>query len=192
MMWKRVVAVTTMLGSMLAQGAAARQCGDFGNDGCGANDHYVWGGGANNKNPHSHCYGPCAPGVACHPVCSEALASNPLLHQNYQALLAAANDGDVSTILELAASAPGFVAFNAERRSLQVKGCTGRSIIANVPVRNSALLRLAMRLPSPAEVLATTLPSTAFYLAMSPLEALGSISVTGHYELDQLLTSPRH
>ena len=151
------VALRTLIVSMLAvtvaRSASAQSCGYF--YACSGDQHYVWGAPENNDNAHSHCLGPCAPGVACHPLCrAEHFAKNPELKKGYEAVVAAANAGDVATVLSLASGTPGFVAFNAQRRAVQLKACSGEFIAASLPVQNDALLRVAMRLPTPTEILA--------------------------------------
>jgi len=132
------------------------ECGDFGNDSCPPDFHYVHGGGQNNKNPHAHCWGPCAPGVECHGVCTGSLVSNPRVYFNYQAILAAADAGDLERVLRLGTKSE-YVTFNHARQAIQIVSCSGTSIVASLPVRSSAMLTLAMRLPRTNMVLASLL-----------------------------------
>ena len=145
-----------LLVMILSGSAGAQNCGYFGTENCGANDHWVTGDPPTSDSAHAHCMGPCAPGSVCHPTCRvELFVANPKLKAGYEAVFMAANSGDVALVLRLAARAPGFVAFNRTRRAVQLKGCGGEFVAASLPVRSPALLQLAMRLPNRAQILAS-------------------------------------
>jgi hypothetical protein len=95
------------------------------------------------ENLHARCMWCMAGGVPvdpedCHPMCDgEGLTV-------LDALLNAAQEGDLASVLALAREAPEYVAFNAKRQSIQVVSCD-RRLWANLPIRDRRTLLLATR-----------------------------------------------
>ena len=129
---------------------ADAQCGYFGE--CSGGGHKLPQTTQSNQNPHSNCLA-CIEGV-CHPVCGGGYASNPAMQAKYEAVLAAANTGDVARVIRLGEQTPGYIMYNAGRQSVQILSCTEDGVLANLPVRSQRELALAKRLPSTEGVLA--------------------------------------
>jgi len=130
----------------------AQDCGYFAGS-CQDTGHYFDYSAQSNCFPHEQC-GWCLSGP-CHPVCSNcpSFGLNPL-QSRLEALFAAAAVGDLDQVLNLASDFSNHVSFNRVRQSVQLRNCTGETIVANLPVRNQAQRQLALRLPSPTLMLA--------------------------------------
>jgi hypothetical protein len=120
-----VISVAASLQMVIGSALSAQEyptesgyCGYF--NVCGENMHSFTGQSASSKNAHGDCYGPCALGYVCHPICSGSFAGRPELEKVYIAILAAANAKNVAKVISLANTAPGYVAFSRERLSKQM------------------------------------------------------------------------
>lgn len=82
----------------------------------------------------------------CHTACS---ASIPMaLKGRYAAVLKAASHANsVAAVIKAGVLAPGYVVFNEERRSVQIKSCSKEGVIANLRIHTSEELRMASALP---------------------------------------------
>ncbi len=129
---------------------AGAQCGYFGE--CTGGAHKLPQTTPSNENPHSNCLA-CIEGV-CHPVCGGGFASKPAMQANYQAVLAAANAGDVARVIRLGKQTPGYIMYNARRQTVQILSCTEEGVLANLPIRSQGELAMAKHLPSSERVLA--------------------------------------
>jgi hypothetical protein len=142
--------------------SAGAQCG-FYYDCSAGGDHRLPATGLWMLYPHDDC-GVCIVGD-CHPPCTldDDFASNPSFKKAYKAIVEAASKGDVMRILQLAPKAAGYVLYNPERQSVQLRGCSVATVLASLPVRDDAIRRLASLLPNAAEVLglATLAPDRA-------------------------------
>jgi hypothetical protein len=132
--------------------AAQEPCGYF--YACGGGEHEISGPMRSNANPHSYC-STCSYGV-CHPVCDDFLVSNPDKRKRFDAVVAAANAGNVAAILRIAPALPEYVVYNADRKAIQIRSCAADVLIANIPVRNPSDRKLASALPRPSAVFATS------------------------------------
>ncbi len=151
--------------SLLVPGTATAQDeGGGGNEaGCGlmgicSGGHKVNGPSPTGvQYPHQDCL-VCITQGGCHPGCDEVLG--PSLRPVYVLVLQAANEGDAAAILRLASKAPGFVSYNAERKSIQVASCNRSAIVANLPLRSSSEIASAAKLPGAALIPASTLTAS--------------------------------
>jgi len=80
----------------------------------------------------------------CHPPCVETLG-RPEAQKVYASLLDAVAKGDLSAVISLGAKIPEFVAFSPSRNSIQVQSCSRDALIANLPVKDLAMLAMAAR-----------------------------------------------
>ena len=88
----------------------------------------------------------CAvPMSECHPYCVD---QDEEVNAAYAELVTAAAAGKVSLVLSLAPKLNGYVFFNAQRRSIQIVSCNRADLVANLPVRDSKVLAMAMALPT--------------------------------------------
>ena len=144
-----VMAFAVVLVSVLTPGRTqAQDCGQivFGCGGGGGTESaHTANSGPNSywKYPHSGCSMCAVPMPECHPYCVDT-------HEDaaaYVAIMTAAAAGDVSRVVGLARTVKGYVFFNAERRSIQVMSCSKTTIVANLPIRDVAVLAKAISLP---------------------------------------------
>lgn len=68
----------------------------------------------------------------CHELCE--FTQDAAYEQAYRSLIDAASEGEVTKALFLAMSVPKHAIVNDERRSLQIRGCDGQTLIANLPL----------------------------------------------------------
>lgn len=143
---------------LLVPGSAGAQnpCGYF-NGPCEVDGHDFVLSPENSCNAHTDC-GWCLQG-ACHPVCGNCPgsedATDVILKLSLTALQEAASAGDLDEVLRLARGLRSYVAFNVARQSVQIRSCSADGIMANLPVRNEGQRLLAMRMPTPGQMLAT-------------------------------------
>lgn len=133
-----------------AQSASADACGVY-NTCLGLGDHRVACPGGTNqvRNCHAAC-GECVFGE-CHPGC--AVSAVPGISEHYadrhMRLVEVASSGSASDLLAANDVLPGSLYFNRERDSVQLVGCDGRSVIANLPIVSPEERAVAAsRLPS--------------------------------------------
>lgn len=114
---------------------------------CGSGGYHeiVGGGGSGGTDHGTTCYY-CSTGVAadCHPWCANNLDASTKMA--YLGALKAGEEGDVARVIALGQSTHGLVVFNQRRQSVQIKTCSGKLLIANLPVPRSQL-QLAALLP---------------------------------------------
>lgn len=151
-----VIPIAVALAAFFTQpGVASAQsdCGYFAGE-CDVDGHYFNFSASNSCFPHTSC-GWCLSGP-CHPVCGNcaSFAMNPFTKAGLNALYLAASEGRIDDLLRLGVAVPGYIAYNKERGSIQVRSCTGENITANLKIRSKAQLQLAMNLPSPRQLLA--------------------------------------
>jgi hypothetical protein len=84
--------------------------------------------------------------------------TDPALNKRFQAVVAAADAGDIRGILNLASGVPGYVMWNAERQAVQIKACSQAALIASLPVRDPMMVAMAQKLPSVQLVLSVATP----------------------------------
>jgi hypothetical protein len=81
----------------------------------------------------------------CHEICT---AAGPEKEKKvYAAIVGAAAKGDFAALTRLSAKAPGYVVFNAERQSVQVKRCDKIGVVVNLVPRTVESMRVARALP---------------------------------------------
>jgi hypothetical protein len=144
-----ILAVVSGAAAPTANYVPATDCGYVDFD-CAGNGHRLVLFAENNKNFHGYCIGPCDPyegGGVCHPVCRDTFSDEPELEAGYLAMIAAANEGDVASILSHAARFPKHVGFNDERRAVQILNCDGTAVVASLPLRGDDALKVAETLP---------------------------------------------
>lgn len=142
---RTVVLMATMVVGLLLipRIATGQSCGPY--DICFVGgDHKVpcpLGSGV--QNCHTGC-GTCISGD-CHPDCFAFSLNNPQESRRYALLLKLASALDIEGLVAEARSTRGRVFYSPERDAVQVVGCDGISIVANLPFRSvrEKLLALA-------------------------------------------------
>lgn len=112
--------------------------------------HTASGGGSYGGDPHPQCkvclvWGDPAPAGICHECPQENLSVDQRVA--YSAVRLASAKGDVTQVLRLAAKTGGLVVYNQHRRAIQLVSCSGRDVIASLPIRSAAHVALAVNLP---------------------------------------------
>jgi len=105
-------------------------CGNYNLDACQEGEHRVTEPGTFVEYPHGYC-AVCIVGQ-CHPYCEPSEDEDVQLA--YRQAHGAAVRGDVDVLLQVAASAGGFVFYNAEREAIQLWDCQQSIIIATFRV----------------------------------------------------------
>jgi hypothetical protein len=143
---------TTMVSAIERSVAtAAPLAGDGENSFCGnitacdgghMNPQALTGGGINT---HFSCL-ICDSDYGCHPACQVSQLS-PDKRRAFEAILVAADDGDVAKIVSLSEQVPGFVFYNESRRSVQIASCSQGSFMANIPIESRRDVGVVASLP---------------------------------------------
>jgi hypothetical protein len=160
-MWKHLSTALVIVSFAVVPRAVRAQwsCGYF--QACGPM-HYFELSQPNSDYAHTncmYCWDEIDHYPVCHPTCNMTLA-DPLLKVRFEAVVAAAEKGDVGSVLILASDVPGFVMWNAERQAVQIKSCSLTSLIASLPVRDPMMVAIAQKLPSVQVAMAgTSMPS---------------------------------
>jgi hypothetical protein len=134
--------------------SAQSECGYFAGS-CEGTGHFFNYDSSNSCFPHTYCA--WCMGGACHPMCGDCgslFSLNPLRNLNVEALLTAAAAGNLDRVLQMSSVVPGYVAFNRERGSVQIRSCSGATLAANLPPRTKSQIAIASRLPSPDAIIA--------------------------------------
>ena len=129
-------------------GSAQSNCGYF--QQCSGGLHWLQTNfDDQSKNAHFDCLlcsgEPAYP--VCHPVCRETFGDAGF-KLRYEAVVAAADKGDVLGILSMAPALPGYVMWNAERGAIQIKSCAQTALIASLRVRDPWIVAMAEKLPT--------------------------------------------
>jgi hypothetical protein len=93
----------------------------------------------------------------CHP-CGGHLTTEE--RAAYFTVLQLSRSGDVSLVLRKSLGTGGHVVFNQERGTVQITSCDYRTVVANLPVKTNAELRMALALPRGTTSVAQALGST--------------------------------
>lgn len=136
---------------LMPQKAAGQACGPQ-TDCIGSADHKVsCPAGFGVLNCHSYC-AECLYGE-CHPPCQVSSLWSVEENKRYASLLRLADALDINGLIAEARRVPGRVFYNAERAAVQLVGCDGFSIAANLPIESASGRQVAVaNLPDASQI----------------------------------------